>query len=60
MVKNKPANAEDLDSTPGPGRSRGEGNANPLQYSCWENPVDKEAWWAAAHEVANSWTRLNY
>ena len=36
----------------------GEGNGNPLQYSCLENPVDREAWWAAVHEVAWSRTRL--
>ena len=38
MVKNPPANAEDSDSVPGSGRSPGEGNGNPLQYSCLENP----------------------
>ena len=37
----------------------GEGNGNPLQYSCLENPMDAEAWWAAVHEVAKSWTRLS-
>ena len=36
----------------------GEGNGNPLQYSCLENPVYREAWWAAVHRVAQSWTRL--
>ena len=36
----------------------GEGNGNPLQYSCLENPVDRGAWWAAVHGVAQSWTRL--
>ena len=36
----------------------GEGNGNPLQYSCLENPVDRGAWWAAIDEVAQSWTRL--
>ena len=35
-----------------------EGNGNPLQYSCLENPVDGGAWWAAVHRVAQSWTRL--
>ena len=34
----------------------GEGNGNPLQYSCLENPLDREAWWAKVHEVATSWT----
>ena len=37
----------------------GEGNGNPLQYSCLENPMDREAWWAAVHGVAKSWTRLS-
>ena len=37
---------------------RGEGNGNPLQYSCLENPVDRGAWWAAVHRVAQSQTRL--
>ena len=36
----------------------GEGNGTPLQYSCLENPLDREAWWAAVHGVAKSWTRL--
>ena len=36
----------------------GEGNGNPLQYSCLENPMDGGAWWAAVYEVAQSWTRL--
>ena len=40
------------------GRSPGEGNGNPLQYSCLENPMDKGSWWAAVHRVAKSWTRL--
>ena len=37
----------------------GEGNGNPLQYSCLENPVDGGAWWAAVHGVSKSWTRLS-
>ena len=36
----------------------GEGNGNPLQYSCLENPVDRGAWWAALHRVAQSQTQL--
>ena len=36
----------------------GEGNGNPLQYFCLENPVDRGAWWAAVHRVTQSWTRL--
>ena len=41
---------------PGSGRSLGEGNGNPLQYSCLENPMDGEAWQATVHGVAKSWT----
>ena len=37
----------------------GEGNGNPLQYSCLENPMDQGAWWATIHGVAKSWTRLS-
>ena len=49
VVKNPPANAGDLrdsGSIPGLGRSPGEGHGNPLQYSCLEIPMDREAWWA--------------
>ena len=58
MVKNLPAIAGDLDSTPGSGRSPGEGNGKPLQYSCLENPMDRKAWRAIVHGVAKSQTRL--
>ena len=44
-------NAGDLGSIPGWGRSPREGNGNPLQYSCLENPMDGEAWWATVHGV---------
>ena len=40
------------------GRSPGEGNGNPLQYSCLENPMDRGAWQAMVHRVTNSWTQL--
>ena len=52
MVKNPPANAGDMDSIPGLGRSPGEGNGNPLQYSCLGNPMDRGAWWTTVHGVA--------
>ena len=52
-------NVGDLGSIPGLGRSPGEGNGNPLQYSCLENPMDGEAWWATVHGVAKSQTRLS-
>ena len=45
-------------SIPGLGRSPGEGNDNPLQYSCLENPMDRGAWEGTVHGVAKSWTRL--
>ena len=57
MVKNQPANTgdtRDTGSIPGLGRSPGEGNGNPLQYSCRENPMDKGAWWATVHGVTKS------
>ena len=51
MVKNLPAKAGDRSSVPRLRRSPGEGNGNPLQYSCLENPMDREAWQATVHEV---------
>ena len=54
MVKNLPANAGDAGSIPGSGRSHGEGNGNPLQYSCLENPINRGAWRATVHEVTES------
>ena len=52
-------NVGDPGSIPGPGRSPGEGNGNPLQYSCLENPMDEEAWQTTVHGVAKSWTQLS-
>ena len=51
MVKNPPANAGNEGLTPGSGRFPGEGNGNPLQYSCLGNPRDRGAWWATVHGV---------
>ena len=51
--------AGDLGSIPGSGRSPGEGNGNPLQCSCLENPMDRGAWRATVRGVAKSWTRLS-
>ena len=59
MVKHLAYNAGDLGSIPGSGRSSGEGNGNPLQYSCLENPMDRGAWWAIVHRVAKSQTLLS-
>ena len=59
MVKNLPANVEDLGLIPGPGRSLEEGYSNPLQYSCLENPMDREAWQATVHGITKSWTQLS-
>ena len=56
VVKNPPAIAGDQGSIPGSGRSPGEGNGNPLQYSCLENPMERGAWWAAVHGVTKSQT----
>ena len=60
LVKNLPANTggiRDAVSISGSGRSPGEGNGNPLQYSCLENPMDRGAWWATVHGVAKSQTQ---
>ena len=51
-VKNPPANAGDSGFIPGSGRSPGEENGNPLQYSCLGNAMDRGAWWATVHGVA--------
>ena len=55
VIKNPPANAGDSGLIPGSGRSPGEGNGNPLQYFCLENPMDGGAWQATVHGVAKSW-----
>ena len=62
VVKNPPANARDktdMGSIPGSGRSHGEGNGHPFQYSCLENPLDRGAWQAIVHRVAKSQTQLS-
>ena len=56
MGKCLPAAQETRGLIPGLGRSPGEGNGNPLQYSCLENPMDREAWPATVHGVAKSQT----
>ena len=61
VVKNLPANAgnkRDAGLIPGLGRSLGEGNGTPLQYSCLENPMDRGVWWATVHGITKSQTRL--
>ena len=61
MVKNLPDNAgeiRDSGSIPGLGKSPEGGHGNPLQYSCLENPKDREAWQAPVHRVTKSWTGL--
>ena len=52
VSKESVCNAADLGSAPGLGRSPGEGNSDPLQYSCLGNPLDRRAWWATVHGVA--------
>ena len=56
VVKNLPANAGDIGSIPGWGRSPGGGNGKPLQYCCLKNPVGREAWQAIVHGVTKNWT----
>ena len=61
MVKNPSVIIEDIRDTglvPGLGRSPGGGHGNPLQYSCLENPVNREAWQFMAHKIAKSQTQL--
>ena len=61
MVKNPPVDAGDIrdaGSVPGLGRSPGERNGNPLQYSCLEKPMDRGDWKATVHRVAKSRTQL--
>ena len=60
MEKNPHANVGDaraMGSVPGSGRCLGEGNGNPLQYSCLENPTERGAWWATVHGVTKSQTK---
>ena len=62
LVKNPPANAGDAgdsDLIPGSGRSPEGGNDNPLQFSCWDNSTDREAWWATVPGVVKSQTQLS-
>ena len=62
VVKNPPANSGDAGSIPASGSSPGEGNGNPLQYSCLGNPVDRGAWQAIVHGVTKEFDttlRLN-
>ena len=61
LVKNPPANAGETraeGSNPGSGRSPGGGYSNPLNYSSLDNPMDRGTWWATAHGVTKSQTRL--
>ena len=62
VVKTLSANAGDVGDVsliPGLGKSPGEGNGNPLEYVCLENPIDRGDWRATVHGVAKSWTRLS-
>ena len=55
-MQEMPASAGDAGSIPGLGRCPGEGNGNPFQYSCLENPMDGGTWWTIVHGIAKSWT----
>ena len=59
-VKASACNLGDPDPIPGLGLSPGEGNSNPLQYSCLENPMEGGDWWATIHGVEKSRTQLSY
>ena len=58
--KESACNAGDLGSIPGLGRSPGEGNGYPLQYSCLENSMDRRDWQATVHGIAKSWTKQQF
>ena len=60
VLKNTSANARDTSPIPGSRRSPAEGNGNPLQYSCLENAMDREAWWAIVDEVTKGWIQLKW
>ena len=63
QVKNPPANAGatgDASSIPGLGRSPEGRDGNPIQYSCWDNTIDRGAWQATVHGVAESWMQLSH
>ena len=57
--KESACNTGNLSLIPGSGRSPGEGNDNPFQHSCLENPIDRGTWLSTVHGVAKSWTRLS-
>ena len=58
VTKYLPANEGDMNLIPGLGKSPGGGHGSPLQYSFLENPMDRGAWWATIHRVAESWIQL--
>ena len=55
VVKNPLVNEGVMDLIPGSGRSPGEGNGNPLQYSCLENPMDRGTWWTTVYNIEKEW-----
>ena len=57
--KESASNAGDLASVSESGRSPGEGNGNPRQFSCLENSMNRGAWWATVHGITKRWTKLN-
>ena len=59
MLKNLPANAGGMGSISESRRASGERNGNPLQYSCLENSMEREAWRATVHGVTKNWTQLS-
>ena len=59
LVKNLPANTGDAGLIPESRRYPGEGNGNPLQYSCLENSMDRGVWWSTVHGITKSWMKLS-
>ena len=60
VLRNPAANVGHAGLIPGSGKSPGEGNINPLHYSCLENPMDRGSWWAIVHRVTKSQTKLKW
>ena len=59
ILQDLPGGSDNNAGVPGSGRSPGEGNGNPLQYSCLENPIDGGTWWATVHGITKSQTQLS-
>ena len=59
VIKNSSANARDMSLISSPGRLPGEGNGNPVQYSCLDISMDRGVWYVVVHGVAKNWTQFS-